>query len=89
MVANTTIAAEGFKKITVKFLCEQKEPEVHRFEYEQGMLFLTIPKWIQKKLRNLKKKIDFNKQPFVKVSVIFIKSRRICPILALEKVTDR
>ncbi|CAG5079971.1 Oidioi.mRNA.OKI2018_I69.PAR.g9434.t1.cds [Oikopleura dioica] len=68
MVANTTIAAEGFKKITVKFLCEHKEPEVHRFEYEQGMLFLTIPKWIQKKLRHLKKKIDFNKQPLVKLS---------------------
>ena len=67
MVANPAIAAEGFKNVTVKFLSKSAEPQVHRFEYEQGMLFLRFPKWIQEKLKSLKKTLDFSALPLVKV----------------------
>jgi len=67
MVANPAIASEGFKSVTVKFLSKSAEPQVHSFEYEQGMLFVRFPKWIQEKLNSLKKTLDFSALPLVKV----------------------
>ena len=70
MVANPAVAAEGFKNVTVKFLSKDAEPQVHRFEYEQGMLFVRFPKWIQEKLKSLKKTLDFSALPLVKVQTL-------------------
>ena len=78
MVANPAVAAEGFKNVTVKFLSKDAEPQVHRFEYEQGMLFVRFPKWIQEKLKSLKKTVDFSALPLVKVQTL---NYRYCDLI--------
>lgn len=81
MVANPAIASEGFKSVTVKFLSKSAEPQMHSFEYEQGMLFVRFPKWIQEKLKSLKKTLDFSALPLVKVqkatSIVVLQSDNI------------